>query len=292
MERERRDKGRIFLITFLLTLALLSCIMVATVMAVQPNMPQSPGDAPEQQEPSYRPQASDSLTLAVVSDDAKNYLLIRFNPQYGQVPLTILPAESLVTIGGARMTLAQAFQKGGGANVKAGISERFGIQVDRYARISSDAFIRIAEKTGSVVFELPYPIAYTNRKGFSINLAAGERRLDGKDIADIFAYPNFKTQRERSELLGNLTAAVINQNLKAASQDLSSGLFRLAVNLVDTDLSYTDYEYRREAADFVSKLEMQVAGGIAADGTLLPETGTFELSEEFVGLIRQYFEAV
>lgn len=62
-------------------------IMIATVMAVQPSMPQTDrtrsGD-----EFTFRPQAADTLTMAVIGLErmAGGISTVRFNPQYGQVP--------------------------------------------------------------------------------------------------------------------------------------------------------------------------------------------------------------
>lgn len=297
MMNQKSEKWKMFLLAFVPTLALLACIMVGVAAATQPTMPGGVrGSTPVQEEPlAFRPQASDSLTLAVIgssgAESAESFLLIRFNPQFGQVPLTVLPPETIVSLDGAGMTLSQTFARGGGAAVKLALSERFGIKVDRYARLSTDAFLRVAEKTGEVVFALPEEIAYTNRAGLNIRIPAGERRLDGKDVADLFAYPAlFDDPQKRGALLGNLVAALVNQNLSAGSENVSPGLFKLAVNLVDTDVSYADYEYRRDAADFVSGLEAQVAGNLAVDGSFLSGGASFELSEAYVDTIRRYFQ--
>lgn len=202
----------------------------------------------------------------------------------------MLPPETLVTLGGERLTLSEAWERGGGVSVREALSERLGITVDRYAALSRDIFIRIAQKTGTVVFTLPYAISY-ERDGYSINIPAGERRLDAQDVADVFSCPVFEGGAlGKSELLGDLAAAIVNQNLDAAGEKLSSGLFKLAVNLVDTDVSAADYELRRDAADFISRLDTDVSGSLAPAGTLL-EGGELELSEDYVSLIRRYFGA-
>ena len=111
MRRTEQNKGRVFLLTFALAALLLSLIMVGTVLAVQPTMPQNHTDELPAQEPSYRPAASESLTMAIIgknaSGGASDFLLIRFNPQYGQVPLAVLPPETLVPYKGETMTRAR-----------------------------------------------------------------------------------------------------------------------------------------------------------------------------------------
>ena len=292
---ESRDKWRGFFLAFSITLLLLSLMMVLTVMAVQPTMPQA-NNASSRQEYVYRPVASDSLTMVVIGlgeSGASDFLLIRFNPQYGQVPLVLLPANTAVTRQGTGMTLLQAYEQGGGNAVKEALSERLGIVIDRYAALNREIFIRIADQTGNVLFDLPQPIIYERPDGYSVNLPTGQRRLDGQDIADIFACPSFEDgQLGRARILGNLVAAIINQNLDAASDAFSSSLFKLAVNLVDTDVTSADYELRRQAADFVSRLDAQVAGNLAPSGTFLSQGEVFELSEEYVSMLRKYFQMV
>ena len=234
MEYNPRERWRSFLLAFALTLLLLALIMVGTVMAVQPSMPNTlQKDSANGQQLSYRPNDSDSLTAVVIGmrgSEPVDFVLVRFNPQYGQVPLTMLPPQTLVPLDGKNLTLVQAFETGGSRAVKAALSERLGVMVDRYARVDGDAFQRIVEKTGSVEFELPEDVSY-RRDGYSINLAAGSRRLDARDMFDLFAYPAFRRDQEaRCGLLGRMLAAWINQNLDAAGEERSSSLFKLTVN--------------------------------------------------------------
>lgn len=293
MEREKREKWRSFVFAFVVTGALLALAMVGTVLAVQPTMPQNRRDTASRPEITYRPQAQDTLTLVVIGmdgDTPADFLLLRFNPQYGQVPLSLLPPETVVALEGEGLTLQQAYEKAGGIGVKNALAERLGISVDRYAKLPRDAFIQIAAKTGTVTFTLPYDISY-DRAGYPVNLQAGERRLDGRDIADIFGCPSLREDPvERGKLLGDLTAAAINQNLDAASEAKSENLFKLAVNMIDTDVTYADFELRRQAADFVANLDATIAGNLPIDGTILSEGASFELSDGYVKLIRQYFQ--
>lgn len=289
-----KQKWKIFSATFFLTAAFLALIMTGAVLVVQPAMPGAQMRT-QPQEYVYQPQAQDTLTLLVVGVDNANepqdFLLLRFNPQYGQVPLTVLPTETAVTLNGRGVTLGQAYRTGSGAQAMDALSRRLGIVIDRYAALTRDMFITVADKVGTVSYTLPYDVSY-NRNGFEINLAAGKRRLDGQDVADLFGFPDFKNGAiGKSEFVGGLVEEIINQNLDAANEDVSPGLFRLAVNLVKTDLTYTDYELRRDAADFVSDLDTQVAGNIPLGGSLL-ESGAFELSQEYVDSVRQYFQTL
>ena len=290
-ENNKRPEGsRMFLLAFLLTLAALATVMVVTVMAVQPTMPITPGVTSEPYR--YRPPAADTLTLVVIGEGksgASDFLLLRFNPQYGQIPLTLLPQNTAVTLDSEPTTLAGAYAKAGGRGVKTALEERMGILVDRYAVISGSSFVRIAAKTGTVHFTLPEDFSY-DRDGYAVKLPAGDRRLDGQDVLDLFQSPVLQHDPLRkSELLGELCAAVINQNMSVASDSMSSGIFRMAINLIKTDLSAADYEPRRESMHFLTTLQAQLAASLPPTGSM-NQNGTFELSQEYIDLVARYFQ--
>ena len=110
------NKWRSFLLAFTLTLMLLAFIMVLTVMAVQPSMPRqnSRDDPPEI---SYRPVAGDALTMVVVGRAQDGAWRFPPHPLQSSVragaPRNAAP-ETLVTLGGERLTLSEAWERGGG----------------------------------------------------------------------------------------------------------------------------------------------------------------------------------
>lgn len=289
MEPDKREGYKLFLTAFALSLVLLSLAMVSTVLAVQPVMPSA--EEPESGYV-YRPLASDSLTMVVIGmsgETPKEFLLIRYNPQYGQIPLTLLPPQTQVegTEGG---TLAEVFTRNGAEALKRAVSETFGIAVERYAVISSGPFTRIAAKIGSVSCELPYEISYT-RAGYPVRFAAGRQQLDGQDLLDLFDAPKLRADPvEKSVLLGSIVADAINQNMSAAAEKRASGIFKLAVNTVRTDVTSTDFELRRQSADFLSQMEREYAGNLPLQG--VQEGAVFVLSDAFRDLVRQYFQPV
>ena len=58
---------------------------------------------------------------------------------------------------------------------------------------------------------MPYAVSY-HSDGYDINIPAGRRRLDGRDVADLFAAPSLEGGPvERAALLGELTAAIVIQ---------------------------------------------------------------------------------
>lgn len=263
---------------------LLSLAMVGTVLAVQPVLPAAQEEKEQYQ---YQPSASDTLTMIIVGmadNIPQDFLLIRYNPQYGQIPLALLPPDTLAE----GKTLREIYAKEGAEALKRATASLFGIIVDRYAVLSGDIFMKLASKIGSVVYELPYEIVYS-REGSPIHFSAGKQQLDGQDLLDLFRVPTFKQKsQEKSRLLGNIIAEAINQNMSAASEKRASSVFKLAVNAVRTDVTSTDFELRRESAAFLAGMDARFAGNLPVQGEWQDEK--FVLSEEFISQVRQYFQ--
>lgn len=286
MNPEKREGRKLFLTAFALSLVLLALAMVSTVLAVQPVMP---GSQEQEDGYVYRPPASDTLTMILAGlsgETPRDFLLIRYNPQYGQIPLALLPPQTKLAQG----TLAEILSQNGAEALKRAVSEEFGIAVDRYAVMDANPFLRVAAKIGSVSYELPYEISYT-KDGYPVRLAAGHQQLDGQDLLNLFAAPALRADPvEKSALLGNIVAEAINQNMSAASDKRASGIFRLAVNAVRTDVTSTDFELRRQSADFLAQMQRQYAGNLPVEGTW--DGKDFVLAEAFSDLLRQYFQPV
>lgn len=284
MEGEKWEKQKTFLTAFAMAFVFLSLAMVGTVLAVQPVLP---GAREEKEQYQYQPAASDTLTMIIVGmadNIPRDFLLIRYNPQYGQIPLALLPPDTLA----GEKTLGEIYTKDGAEALKRAAAGLFGIIVDRYAVLSGNIFMKLASKIGSVVYELPYEIVYS-REGNPIHFSAGKQQLDGQALLDLFRVPTFQQKPvEKSKLLGNIIAEAINQNMSAASEKRASSVFKLVVNAVRTDVTSTDFELRRESAAFLAGMDARFAGNLPVQGEW--QDGEFVLSEDFISQVRQYFQ--
>ena len=283
-EGEKWEKQKTFLTAFIMAFILLSLAMIGTVLAVQPVLPAA---QEEKEQYDYQPPASDTLTMIVAGmagNIPQDFLLIRYNPQYGQIPLALLPPDTLAE----GKTLGEIYTKEGAEALKRSVSSLFGIVVDRYAVLSGTIFMKLAAQIGSVVYELPYEIVYS-REGSPVHFSYGKQQLDGQDLLDLFQVTTLKQNHvEKSELLGDIIAEAINQNMSAASEKRAASVFKLAVNAVRTDVTSTDFELRRESAAFLAGMDARFAGNLPVQGEW--QDGSFVLSEAFLSRVRQYFQ--
>lgn len=284
---EKRQKSRMFWLAFLLTLLLLAVIMIGTVIAVQPGMP---GRVQQEEQYTYTPAPQDSLTMLLMGARGKgsDFVLLRYNPQYGQIPIAVLPKETRVLSSAGETTLDALLASQGPLAVKRALQTYLGVQIDRYAAIDENSFLQFLSRLTSVSFTLPQTFSYS-RDGAGVRLEAGERRLDGRDVLDLQSAPELQSDpAQRSKLMGTLYAQMINTNLDAFGEPLCEQLFKMAVNMMDTDLNAADFELRRESADFLSRVKATVSAGIVIEGENVPNVG-FRLSEESKTQIQRYY---
>lgn len=168
-------------------------------------------------------------------------LLVRFNPENQTVQLLSIPRDSRVEIPD------QGFSKINDANVLGGptlaaqvVSQNLnGIAIDRYVRVTTDAFKELVDLVGGIEVYVPEPMVYRDQtQKLDINLQPGWQTLTG-DQAEQFA-------RFRHDRYGDIGRVQRQQMLlKALRQRLQNPLvipqlpriIRLLSQYVDTNLS-------------------------------------------------------
>lgn len=92
------------------------------------------------------------------------------------------------------------------------------------------------------------------------------------------------------ELLPELMALCINQHLEYLQQDASAALFSAAVNAGTSDLIFSDYDTRRQAAAFLSQLSEEPAQPLTAAFVRNPDA-TLSLSDDSLQAVLAAFGA-
>ncbi len=172
-------------------------------------------------------------------------LLLRFDPTDGKLRMLSIPRDTRVTAPGnpkvAKVNDANAV--GGASLAVDAVSTLLNdVPIDRYVRVTNDAFRELVDLVGGVEVFVPKDMRYTdNTQGLDIDLQKGWQTLDG-DQAEQFA-------RFRKDQYGDIGRVQRQQVLlKALRERLQSPavLPRLpkAVNLmlryVDTNLSFEE----------------------------------------------------
>jgi hypothetical protein len=89
--------------------------------------------------------------------------------------------------------------------------------------------------------------------------------------------------------VADLAAAAVNQRMDVALSAVVDNIFRTIVNLIDTDISYADYEDRKEAAIFLAKLGQDPGKALYVEGAYSEDGASYVLSDTFVAVLTQVF---
>ncbi len=186
------------------------------------------------------PGVSDSSD-EVFSGRSDTMLLLRVDPSDQTVNLLSIPRDTQVEIPGIGVTkINQANASGGPALARQAVTNSMsGLEVDRYVRVSTNAFRELVDLLGGVEVYVPKPMSYVdNTQKLKIDLAQGWQTLNG-DQAEQFA-------RFRQDSLGDIGRVQRQQTLiKALRSKLASplmlprvpSLITLMQKYIDTNLS-------------------------------------------------------
>ncbi|MEB3289084.1 MAG: LCP family protein [Leptolyngbya sp.] len=108
-------------------------------------------------------------------------LLIRFNPQTGQLVVLSLPRDTRTYVQGRLTKLNEANAYGGPALAAESVSDLLGgVAIDRYVRINVQGVEKLIDALGGVTVTVPQDMKYQDdSQHLYINLRAGEQHLDG-----------------------------------------------------------------------------------------------------------------
>ncbi len=177
----------------------------------------------------------------IFSGNSDSMLLLRFDPNDPSLNLLSVPRDTQVEIPGLGVTkINQANPSGGPALAGKVVSDTLsGVTIDRYVRLSTDAFRELIDQVGGIDVDVPTDMVYEDKtQKLNINLKRGQQILDG-DKAEQFA-------RFRNDGLGDIGRVQRQQTMfKALREKMSSpvmipripGLIQGMQKYVDTNLT-------------------------------------------------------
>jgi LCP family protein required for cell wall assembly len=183
------------------------------------------------------PEGSDEI----FSGRSDTMLLIRVDPEDNSVNLLSIPRDTQVEVPGVGLTkINQANASGGPLLARETVSRALnGIEIDRYVRVSTEAFRELVDVLGGVDVYVPEKMRYSDKtQKLEINLDPGWQTLNG-DKAEQFArfrYDNYgdigRVQRQQAlikALRSKLATPMVLPRIPS--------LIRLMQKYIDTNLS-------------------------------------------------------
>jgi len=242
----------------------------------------------------YQPDPEEALTLLLLGTErahsiADTFVLLRFDPVREEVGVVVLPPQTLLIRDGNEETLSDTYRFGGASYTRDALSQFLDIPIDRFARISVPNFILAAAAVGTIEFDLPRDITLADGE-LSVTLGAGVQLLDGRQIAGIIRHQGDPGgQAQQMELIAQLVCAVINQRIDVVNSTLLERIFETVINLVDTDITYADYERRINSARHLAALDEDIARHIPFQGQFSEDGERFLVADTTIANLARRF---
>lgn len=214
----------------------------------------------------------------IFNGNSDTMLLLRFDPTDNTVRMLSIPRDTQVFIDGVGVAKINSANSRGGAELATHVVSNTlnNVPIDRYVRVTNDAFKDLVDLVGGVEVFVPYPMSYTDvTQNLKIDLKPGWQTLDG-DRAEQFS-------RFRMDEYGDIGRVQRQQVLlKALRERLKSPAVvprlpqavQMALQYVDTNLSL---EEMMALVNFGMSLEKEKIKMV-----LLP--GRFSNTDEFEGI--------
>lgn len=239
----------------------------------------------------YLPTKSDCMTLLLCEEGEHPslFFLLCFDPVEGCIPIFAFPQQLVLTHKQVAEPAEKIFAVHGIEGIRQALQESWKLSVDRYLMLSREATQELLQQFGPTALTLPEQVELTVG-GIGITLEKGVQLLDGQRLWELLRKEVPADTLLQCELLPELMALCINQHLEYLQQDASAALFSAAVNAGTSDLIFSDYDTRKQAASFLSQLSEEPAQPLTAEFVRNPDA-TLSLSDDSLQAVLAAFGA-
>jgi LCP family protein required for cell wall assembly len=233
---------------------------------------------------------------AVFSGRSDTMLLLRLDPTDNSVRMLSIPRDTQVEIPGVGIAKINDANVEGGPALAARVVSRSlnDVPIDRYVRVTTDAFRELVDLVGGIEVFVPYPMNYVDvTQNLNINLEPGWQTLNGEQAEQFARFRKDqngdigRVQRQQA-LLKALRQRVVNPSVLPRVPEA----IRVIQQYVDTNLSL---EEMLAIVGFSLNLEQK-------DFKMVLLPGRFSAPSEYVGsywiiestgrdrVMREYFQ--
>lgn len=253
----------VFLVTFAAFLVLFGGVMIWGVseywrQSNQNETPVTPTTPPTGAAASAGFSAADTRRLLLVVEEngaAQGFVLLCAEPAAARMRATPLPRETAVLVGTTQTRLSDLYRTGGTAAVREPVEALLDTTVDHTAVITYEGIRRLVTYLGEgVIFTLPEAVNYTAADGTAVTMKSGARTLSAAQVTDLCAYDQWSGgRRMRAEMLGELTAAIINQYWRPARFDERDTDFQAIMGIWRSDILASQFAAARDGLLFLAQ---------------------------------------
>ena len=285
------QRTRSFWLAFSITFFAMAVVCMLVILKVTPPSLQTPQEETPRQAVYYPSEQEDLTLLHVLLQDGElqEMLLIGFYPGRGQIPLLVLPGETVLTCSQGEMSAQECYVQEGVKGLMEGIQRTLAVSIDRYLLCEETVFAQLYNQFSPIEFSVPCPVTI-EKDGIQAEIPEGTQPVDGDQLVRLANYDGYPGgESQRLQVLGELVAAEINQNLMTQDPEEADEHFKTIVNTVETDLAYGDFQIRKEALAFLVALGTDPAQVIPLSGHWNDQEGTFYLEEEMGSLVLETY---
>lgn len=307
MAKKRVKMGLAYFVTIIAALVIIGGlgIYLLTHYTVENNSDglqnQLADDTPAQavSDESYVPTSAESRTGLFIYDSGKSrsdgicIALIRLAADIGEIDIVPLQSDILAEVDGTQNTLYEFYRLGGITQCKKAVENVTGIAVDKYMKLSENAFTIFADYMGNISYDVPYNLIYENvQTGETIIIKSGEQTLDSTALCKLLTFPEYKNGEEyRAVVMGTALTALINQGTSGILRDGMDTVFSVVINGdIETDITRYDYEDVSRALSYIINNYSSPVRAVIPSGVY--DGNAYVLDESFTSILpsRLYLE--
>lgn len=189
---------------------------------------------------------ADNHTILFMLDEPEErysptFLLMRSVPKDKKLVFVGIPTNTIAIVDDTQQSMLSAYEAGGASGAVNFTEQVFGITVDRYMKLDSDAFVKVCDILGGVTYPVSEDIAGFNGDG-------SDQYLNSEQIQKLITYSLYGDgEIERAYIASSVFSAMINQTSGLRVSDNLDASFNTIVNMVDTNITAVDYKKRKAA---------------------------------------------
>lgn len=189
---------------------------------------------------------ADNHTILFILDEpdkktSSTFLLMRSVPKDKKVVFVGIPSNTIALVGDVQQSISSAYESGGASSAVEFTQSVFGITIDRYMRLDSEALIKVCDILGGVTYPVSEDIAGFNGDG-------SDQYLNSEQVEKLITYSLYGDgESERAYVVGSVFSSMLNQSSGMRVSDNLDTSFNTLVNMTDTNITAVDYKKRKAA---------------------------------------------
>lgn len=269
--------------TFLITALILGGISSLVLLFVSP-MSAIAGNKNTYNDFVYTPSSKDNLTVMTSINEGEKFVFVKFDARSGDIPVVTLPKETMVSLDGDKMQLGEIYTKRGFTSAKEAVNQTFGFEVSNLWKMNSEDFKEVFKIFGDIFVDFPMEIM-TDKK----TIMKGKQHINAKFTENILSVnKDYEQTEEICTAVSIIYSKLVNEKIKMILDD---NIEETVMNFLDVgknDISYYDFEARRNAIIFVAKMKENPSVFIETSGKYFDDD--YILSESTKEIIIKLFD--